>query len=70
MKKRSIFESLTDCYLTYLKIGSEGYVIGFYNELNEKVKKVYEFSQGKYTLINHEDNFLLLKYKKISNKNP
>ncbi|NCN51884.1 hypothetical protein GW931_02640 [archaeon] len=46
MEKLSILESLTDCYLTYLKLGSEGYAIGFSNELSEEVKSVYLFEKG------------------------
>jgi len=69
MEKRSILESLTDCYFTYLKLGSKGYMIGFYNELNEPVKKKYKFSEGRYTLdSSSEDNFLLFKYETIENE--
>ncbi len=68
MEKRSVLEGLTDCYLKCLRIGSEGYVIGFYNELNEPVKKVYLFPKGIYKLIHSEKDFLLFKYETLKNE--
>ena len=61
--KKSILENLADCYDIYLKMGSKGYAIGFYNELHEEVKESYSFPEGKYTLSHFEDNFLLFSYK-------
>lgn len=68
LNKKSMLQQLTEHYLSNLKIGNGGHVVGYYSKTSEKVQSEYVFPEGKFTLRKVEERFCLWNYDPILNR--